>query len=95
MSTKTLRIERKTEVIRRTGLPATTLQDRITSGLFPRPVSLGGRAVGWPKHEVDAVISAMIAGQENTQIRILVLALTKSRKNNIMNDPKSSQGGVI
>ncbi len=80
MNTTTLRIERKAEVVNRTGLPATTLQDRISAGLFPRPISLGGRNVGWPAYEVDAVIAAMIAGHDIQHLRNLVKNLTKDRK---------------
>jgi len=71
MNTRTLRIERKAEVVNRTGLPATTLQDRISLGLFPRPIQLGGRTVGWPSHEVDAVIAAMLAGRDSSIYAIL------------------------
>jgi len=75
-----IRIERRSEVIKRTGLPQTTLQDRMASGLFPRPIPLGGRAVGWPAYEVDAVIAAMIAGYDISHLRRLVSELTENRK---------------
>lgn len=80
MTNQPLRIERKNEVVDRTGLPATTLHDRITAGLFPRSIPLGGRTVGWPAHEVDAVIAAMIAGRDNDYIRELVAGLAASRQ---------------
>jgi prophage regulatory protein len=35
-----------------TGLSRSTLYLRIAQGEFPKPVSLGGRAVGWPASEV-------------------------------------------
>jgi prophage regulatory protein len=31
----------------RTGLSRSTIYLRVSQGTFPRPVSLGGRAVGW------------------------------------------------
>jgi prophage regulatory protein len=43
----------------RTGLARSTIYLRIAEGTFPRPVSLGARAVGW----VDAEVEAWIAGQ--------------------------------
>jgi prophage regulatory protein len=48
--------------------------------MFTRPVSLGGRAVGWPSGEVTAVNSARIAGRSNSQIRELVIKLEAARK---------------
>ena len=82
MSTKDpIRIERKPEVTARTGIARSTLYNRIKNGLFVPPISLGGdRAVGWPSHEVTAVISAMIAGRSPDEIRTLVSSLIEKRQ---------------
>ncbi|WP_376697239.1 helix-turn-helix transcriptional regulator [Wenzhouxiangella sp. EGI_FJ10305] len=37
----------------RTGLSRSTIYLRIAEGTFPKPISLGGRAVGWIESEVD------------------------------------------
>ena len=37
----------------RTGLSRSTIYLRISEGNFPKPVSLGGRAVGWIEGEID------------------------------------------
>lgn len=37
----------------RTGLSRSTIYLRISDGNFPRPVQLGGRAVGWVETEID------------------------------------------
>jgi prophage regulatory protein len=66
-------------VTEKSGLPSSTLYLRIQQGLWPRPVSLGDRAVGWPSNEVDAVVAARIAGQSNDEIRALVKRLHKAR----------------
>ncbi len=63
-----------------TGLSRSTLYLRIASGVFPRPVSLGGRAVGWPAHEVAALNAARIAGKPDAEIRELVTKLEAARK---------------
>jgi len=63
-----------------TGLSRSTLYLRILSGVFPRPVSLGGRAVGWPAHEVAALNAARIAGKPDAEIRALVANLEAARK---------------
>ena len=63
-----------------TGLSRSTLYLRIGQGAFTHPVSLGGRAVGWPAHEVAALNAARIAGRPDAEIRELVLTLEAARK---------------
>ncbi len=36
-----------------TGLSRSTIYLRISEGTFPKPVSLGGRAVGWLESEIQ------------------------------------------
>ena len=62
------------------GLSRSTLYLRISQGLWPRPVSLGARAVGWPAAEVAAVNAARIAGKSDQEVRVLVAKLEASRK---------------
>lgn len=62
------------------GLSRSTIYLRISQGLFPKPVNLGGRAVGWPAHEVAAINAARIAGKSNDEIRQLVVKLEKARQ---------------
>jgi len=63
-----------------TGLSRSTLYLRIAHGVFPHPVSLGGRAVGWPAHEVAMLNAARIAGKPETEIRALVAELETARR---------------
>jgi len=63
-----------------TGLSRSTLYLRIAHGAFTHPVSLGGRAVGWPAHEVAAINAARIAGKPDAEIRELVAKLEADRK---------------
>ena len=63
-----------------TGLSRSTVYLRIAQGVFPRPVSLGARAVGWPAHEVAALNAARIAGKPDSEIRELVAKLEAARK---------------
>jgi prophage regulatory protein len=37
----------------RTGLSRSTIYVRASTGTFPKPVSLGGRAVGWVESEIQ------------------------------------------
>jgi len=63
-----------------TGLARSTLYARIADGLWPKPVSLGPRAVGWPSSEVAAINAARIAGKPDSEIRSLVSKLEAARK---------------
>lgn len=75
------RIERKPEVLNRTGLSHSGLYRRVNEGLFVPAVNLGGRSVGWLEHEVNALINAMAAGKSEDEMRSLVSALVESRQN--------------
>jgi len=46
-------ILRRPQVEARTGLSRSTIYARIQDNTFPRPISLGSRAVGWLEHEID------------------------------------------
>ena len=62
------------------GLSRSSLYNRIAEGLWPKPVNLGGRAVGWPSSKVVAVNAARIAGKSNEEIRQLITAMEKVRR---------------
>ena len=61
------------------GLSRSTIYLRIAQGLWPRPVSLGARAVAWPADEVQALNAARIAGKDDADIRKLVQRLHEAR----------------
>jgi len=44
----------------RTGLSRSTIYLRVSEGSFPRPVSLGARAIGWIESEVEEWLSRVI-----------------------------------
>ncbi|WP_420448340.1 helix-turn-helix transcriptional regulator [Candidatus Palauibacter sp.] len=56
-----IRFLRLPEVEARTGLARPTIYARMAAGTFPRPVSLGGRAVGWIESEVEEWMRKRIA----------------------------------
>lgn len=62
------------------GLSRSTIYLRIAQGLWPKPVSLGARAVGWPSAEIEAINAARIAGKSDDEIRALVVKLEAARK---------------
>ena len=73
-------IQRLPAVKAESGLSRSTIYLRIAQGLWTKPVSLGGRAVGWPASETIALNSARIAGKTDDEIRALVKRLEAGRK---------------
>ena len=63
-----------------TGASRSTIYLRIQQGLWPKPVHLGPRSVGWPASEVSAINAARIAGMTDEEIRTLVIKLEAVRK---------------
>jgi len=55
------RFLRLPEVMERTGLSRSTIYVRVAAGSFPRPVALGGRAVGWIEAEIEEWVAERIA----------------------------------
>ena len=62
------------------GASRSTIYLRIQQGLWPKPVRLGPRSVGWPASEVAAINSARIAGMTDDEIRAVVIKLEAARK---------------
>lgn len=73
-------IRRLPAVQHRSGLSRSTIYLRISQGLWTKPVSLGGRAIGWPDDEIDTLNAARIAGKTDDEIRQLVQSLHEARK---------------
>lgn len=73
-------ILRLPSVLAETGLSRSTTYLHISQRLWPKPVSLGARAVGWPAAEVAALNAARIAGKTDDEIRALVAKLESARK---------------
>ena len=55
-----VRVLRLPAVRARTGLARSTIYLRISEGSFPKPISLGPRAVGWIETEVDTWLQQQI-----------------------------------
>jgi prophage regulatory protein len=64
----------------RAGLSRSTIYLRVSQGLWPRPISLGARAVGWPSNEVEAINAARVAGHSDEDVRALVRRLHDERR---------------
>ncbi len=65
-------ILRRKQVEARTGLSRSTIDAKLQVGsdqydpTFPKPVSLGAKAVGWIEHEVAGWLSAQIEKSRKT-----------------------------
>ncbi len=55
-----LTILRRKQVEARTGLSRSTIYERIKTGAFPAPVSIGAKAVGWIESEIDSWLTAQV-----------------------------------
>lgn len=73
-------ILRLPSVMSQSGHSRSTLYLRISQGLWTKPISLGGRTVGWPATEVSALLSARIAGKSDQEVKKLVKTLETERK---------------
>lgn len=62
------------------GNSESTLQELIHEGLYPPGVRISRRAVAWPKHEIETMNQARIAGLDDQQIRKLVTKLLGDRE---------------
>ena len=74
-----LALLRRTQVQQESGLSRSTLYLRIAQGLWPKPVRLGSRSVGWPAGEVAALNAARISGKSDAEVRTLVSELAAGR----------------
>ena len=52
----------------RTGLSRSTIYLRISQGKFPKPVSLGGRAVGWDEVEIEDWLNQQITTSRQAEV---------------------------
>lgn len=73
-------IVRRQAVLELLKISRSNLYQKIDKGLWPAPIQLGARAVGWLSSENEQVLSAMIAGQNQEEIKHLIKTLEANRK---------------
>jgi prophage regulatory protein len=73
-------IWRYPQVTAENGWSRSTILRRIHARLFPEPIALSSRSVGWRAQEVVAVNAAVIRGASEDEIRELVRTLEQHRK---------------
>jgi prophage regulatory protein len=57
-------ILRCAEVMRRTGKPKSSIYEDMSSGIFPLPIPIGKKAVGWIESEIAAWQKERIAQRD-------------------------------
>ena len=60
-SSTCISILRRPDVERRTGLSRSTIYLKVSLGLFPKPIKLGPRAIGWLATEIDEWLQEQVA----------------------------------
>lgn len=73
------RILRLPGVRSESGYSRSTIYLRIAQGLWPKPIRLGPRAVGWPALEVAAMNRARVANRSDAELKSLVCELEAAR----------------
>jgi prophage regulatory protein len=58
------RIIRKKQLVEFTGLQRTAIDDLIRAGLFPKPIKLGVRSIGWLERDIAEWQAAHIARRD-------------------------------
>lgn len=74
-----LTLSRQPSVLQTFTFKKSTLYNRIKEGLIVPPISLGGRSVAWPEHELQTILRAMCAGKSPDEIKLLVTELVAKR----------------
>lgn len=72
-------IQRLPTVIQRAGRSRSSIYSDVQRGVFPKPIKLGLRSIGWIAKEVDTILDARIAGESEDDIRELVILLEGAR----------------
>jgi prophage regulatory protein len=65
MSTRILRLP---EVKSATGLSRSTIYSQMAEGIFPKPISLGARAVGWIDSDIEQWLDSRIADSRGKMV---------------------------
>jgi prophage regulatory protein len=67
---------RQPDVQRRSGLRKSSLYRRMQAGLFPKPISLSERSVGWREDVIDDYNRLIASGASEEAIRAFVKSLS-------------------
>ena len=74
---KLLKLE---DVVKMTGIPRSTLYERLNAGTFPKPIRLGKRSPRWLLDDVQAIFDAWFAGKSDDEVKKIVAQLHADRE---------------
>jgi prophage regulatory protein len=66
-------------VLKVTGVSRSLIYQQISDGLWPKPIRISNRSVGWLKTEVEALVKARVANLDSESIKKLVANLIENR----------------
>lgn len=64
-------------------IAASTIYLWQSRGLITQSVQIGPRAVGWPAHEIDALLAARISGSGEVKMRAMVAKMMAARSSTL------------
>lgn len=76
----TNKLIRREAVLNKLSISKSSLYRKISAGLWPEPIQLSARAVGWLEGEVLEMTAAIVAGKPESEQRVIAQALTNARK---------------
>ena len=71
---------RQPAAMTKTGDKRSTFNSKVNSGLLTPPIFISPRVKVWPEHELEAINSAWLAGNNKDQIQELVKKLEENRQ---------------
>jgi prophage regulatory protein len=66
-------------VLKASGVSRSLIYQQISEGMWPKPIRISNRSVGWLETEVQALINARVANFDSPAIRRLVCELSLKR----------------
>ena len=61
------------------GISRSSIYNQITSGVLPKPINIGRRAVGWIEFEIQKILDARINGKSEIHIKEIVSSFHEDR----------------
>jgi prophage regulatory protein len=74
-----LQIIRLPEVMALTGCSRSTIYLKVKQGTLPPPISLGDRAIGFVKSEIEKTLIGMINGSSRAELQVLIGIIVQER----------------
>ncbi|WP_037048000.1 AlpA family phage regulatory protein [Psychromonas sp. SP041] len=62
------------------GISRSCFYKRIEIGIYPPPISLGDRAVGWVESELQTILRGLVSGKNHDVLKSIVCDLIEQRQ---------------